>query len=39
MTMIKAKPWELALQLKKELKTEVIPASDGMELNLDEVIF
>lgn len=39
MTMIKAKPWELALQLKKELKTEVIAASDGMELNLDEVIF
>ncbi len=39
MTMLKAKPWELALQLKKELKTEVIAASDGMELNLDEVIF
>lgn len=39
MTMLKAKPWELALQLKKELKTEVIAASDGMELNLDKVIF
>ncbi len=39
MTMIKGKPWELALQLKKELKTDVIAASDGMELNLDEVIF
>ncbi len=39
MTMIRAKPWELALQLKKELKVEVIAASDGMELNLDEVIF
>jgi phosphoribosyl 1,2-cyclic phosphodiesterase len=39
MTMLKAKPWELALQLKKELQTEVIAASDGMELNLDEVIF
>ena len=39
MTMIKAKPWELALQIKKELKTEVIAASDGMGLNLNEVIF
>ncbi|MDP2960811.1 MAG: MBL fold metallo-hydrolase [candidate division Zixibacteria bacterium] len=39
MTMLKAKPWELALQLKKELKTEVIAASDGMELSLDEAIF
>lgn len=39
MTMLKAKPWEMALQLKKELNTEVIAASDGMELNLDEVIF
>ncbi len=39
MTMLKAKPWELALQLKKELKVEVIATSDGMGLNLDEVIF
>jgi len=30
MWMIKAKPWEIAEQLSKELKTEVIAARDGM---------
>ncbi len=35
MNIIKAKPWELAEELSKELKLNVIAARDGMELNLD----
>lgn len=35
MTMIKAKPWELAEKLSKKLGVKVIAASDGMEVNLD----
>ena len=37
MTMIKAKPWEVAAELQKELGVKVIAASDGMKLNLKEV--
>jgi len=37
MTMIKAKPWEVAAELEKELGVKVIAASDGMKLNLKEV--
>ena len=38
MSMIKAKPWEVAADLEKELKTKVMAASDGMTLDLDEVL-
>ncbi len=38
MTMIKNKPWEIAEKLEKELKTKVIAASDGMTLNLEEIL-
>ena len=37
MTMIKAKPWEVAADLEKELGRKVIAASDGLKLNLEEV--
>jgi phosphoribosyl 1,2-cyclic phosphodiesterase len=33
MTMIKAKPWEVASELEKELGLKVIAASDGMKLD------
>jgi phosphoribosyl 1,2-cyclic phosphodiesterase len=36
MTMVKAKPWEIAEKLSKKLNIKVIAASDGMELNLDD---
>jgi len=36
MTMLQKKPWEVAQNLQKKLGTEVIAASDGMEINLDE---
>ena len=36
MTMVKAKPWQLADQLSKEVGLKVIAASDGMEVKLDE---
>ena len=35
MTMIRAKPWEVALELEKELGLKVIAASDGMKLDLE----
>jgi len=38
MTMIKNKPWEIAAKLEKELKTKVIAASDGLTLNLEEIL-
>lgn len=38
MTMIKNKPWEIAEKLEKELKTKVIAASDGLTLNLEEIL-
>jgi len=34
MWMIKAKPWEIAEKLSKELHTKVIAASDGMQFKL-----
>ncbi len=36
MTMIKAKPWELAEKLTKKIGVKVIAASDGMEIDLDQ---
>jgi len=35
MTMIRAKPWEVASELGKELGLKVIAASDGMKLDLE----
>ncbi|MFP3867127.1 MAG: MBL fold metallo-hydrolase [Desulfobacteraceae bacterium] len=35
MTMLKAKPWEVAQKLSAELGIEVIAASDGMRLDLE----
>jgi phosphoribosyl 1,2-cyclic phosphodiesterase len=37
MTMVKAKPWEVAKTLEKELGLRVIAASDGLKLDLKEV--
>jgi phosphoribosyl 1,2-cyclic phosphodiesterase len=37
MTMIRAKPWEVASELEKELGLKIIAASDGMKLDLEEV--
>jgi phosphoribosyl 1,2-cyclic phosphodiesterase len=37
MTMVKAKPWEVAKALEKELGLKVIAASDGLKLDLKEV--
>jgi phosphoribosyl 1,2-cyclic phosphodiesterase len=39
MTMVKAKPWEIASKLSKETGLKVIAASDGMEVKLDEESF
>lgn len=36
MNVIKAKPWELAEQLSKKLRTTIIAAHDGMEFDLDQ---
>jgi len=35
MTMIRAKPWEVASELEKELGLKVIAASDGMKIDLE----
>jgi phosphoribosyl 1,2-cyclic phosphodiesterase len=35
MTMIRAKPWEVASELEKELGLRVIAASDGLKLDLE----
>jgi len=37
MTMMKAKPWEVAQRLEQETGRKVIAASDGLKLNLEEV--
>ena len=37
MTMLKAKPWELADKLSKKLNIKVIAARDGMTIDLDTV--
>ena len=34
MTMLKAKPWELAAQMSRELGIEVIAATDGMKVDI-----
>jgi ribonuclease BN (tRNA processing enzyme) len=36
MTMLKAKPWEIAEELSKKLGVKILAARDGMELNLNE---
>jgi len=36
MTMIKAKPWEIAETLSKKTGVKVVAASDGMKLDLEE---
>ena len=36
MTMIRAKPWEIARQLSEKHGVEVIAARDGMQIDLDE---
>jgi phosphoribosyl 1,2-cyclic phosphodiesterase len=37
MTLLRAKPWEVAAQLEKEFGTRVIAASDGLKIELEEV--
>ncbi len=39
MTMIKAKPWEIAESLSKRLGVKVIAARDGMEINLNSYMY
>ena len=36
MTMIKAKPWEIAENLSKKLDLKIVAASDGMTIDLDK---
>ena len=36
MTMLRAKPWQVAQNLQEKLGVKVVAASDGMEINLDE---
>lgn len=36
MTMLRAKPWQLAQKLQERLDVKVIAANDGMEINLEE---
>jgi ribonuclease BN (tRNA processing enzyme) len=36
MTLLKARPWEVAQQLSEELGIKVISANDGMQINLSE---
>ncbi len=37
MTMVKAKPWEIAKKLSDKLSLNIIAASDGMEILLDDI--
>jgi hypothetical protein len=37
MTVLKAKPWELAETLTQDTGVKVIAARDGMKFNLNEV--
>lgn len=37
MTMIKAKPWDLAEKLTDKIGVKVIAASDGLEIDLDKI--
>ena len=38
MTMIQARPWLVAAELEKELKMKIVAASDGLKLDLEEVL-
>jgi len=38
MTLLRAKPWEIAKQLSTELGINIISANDGMQINLSEFI-
>jgi phosphoribosyl 1,2-cyclic phosphodiesterase len=38
MTMIKAKPWEIAAALSKKLDVTIIAARDGMNVNIDQYL-
>ncbi|MBI4378681.1 MAG: MBL fold metallo-hydrolase [Nitrospinae bacterium] len=38
MSLLKAKPWEIAERLSQETGVEVIAARDGMQLNLEELL-
>ena len=38
MTLVKAKPWEIAENISKKVGVEVIAASDGMNINLDNYL-
>jgi hypothetical protein len=35
MTMLRARPWEIAERLSKKLGVKVVAARDGMELDLE----
>ena len=37
MTVIRAKPWELAEKMREELGINVVAARDGMSINFDEI--
>ncbi|KPJ63361.1 MAG: hypothetical protein AMS15_00720 [Planctomycetes bacterium DG_23] len=37
MTVIRARPWELAEKIEEELGIRVVAARDGMSINLDEI--
>jgi len=36
MTLIRAKPWEIAENLSEKLGVKVIASRDGMEIDLDD---
>ena len=36
MTMIRAKPWEIAQQLSEKTGLEIVAASDGMQIDIDQ---
>jgi len=38
MTMLRAKPWEIAKKLKEKLGVKIIAANDGSEINLDDYL-
>jgi phosphoribosyl 1,2-cyclic phosphodiesterase len=38
MSLVKARPWEIAEQLSKKLGVSVLAARDGMEINIDKYI-
>jgi len=36
MTMLRARPWQIAQNLQEKLGLKIIAANDGMEIDLDE---